>query len=302
MKLPNTYWLASAALTLIGCNSVETGFVPLYVAEPDTEVNPVTSEVECLYPGGEAEPVSFVEVDVSQFNALSLMIVAENNLQDVLITVQQNNPTETFQVSNQIQPVRFDFRWECDSTGFTAGQGPIRLPAFGADRPFCLDRRDETTGNFSGFDVVAATGAAIEPGERGVIEVRIAPPQMLTSMQDAFDIAVRADNCCRQAGSCQEASEAQPSDNSECQALQDVFDRVGGNLSANSLPDLRRWRPFVAHTSAAQGGPVPYNMRLRGRFEGLTPYGDLITSTDFVQDIGFCEGCGTSSLLQCANR
>lgn len=300
MKNSNHYLMASTALLLIGCNSVELGFVPLYAVRPEAMLDATTGLLTCDFDGGETMP--FVHIDVGSSSAYSMVVAAENNMQGGVIELQTTGVDETLVIPNQIQPLRFDYRWECDSTGFTAGQEALRLPSFGADRAFCLDKRDETTGNFSGFDIVPATGAAIEPGETGNIFVRIVPPQMMASVRDAFEIAVLADGCCREAGSCQAASMAQPEDNPKCDALQDVFDRVGGDLRANSIDHLTLWRPFVVHTTAATGVPVPYNMRLRGRFEGLTPTGDLVTSTDFVQDVGFCEGCAVPVANACLNR
>lgn len=302
-------WMTTMALLLAGCNSVDLGFVPLYAINPEVDVDDATGVIKsCTFNPG-ANPMAFIAVDVSQQAALSLYVAAENRLQTIGIPLQTDEPSELIAIPNHIQPVRFDYRWECDSDGFTAAQGPLRVPAFGADRAFCLDKRDDATRNFAGFNVVPATGASIAPETVGAIEVRIAPPQMLASIGDSFEVSVLADRCCNEAGSCNDANLALPS----CAALQAVFDRVGAKQGVEDGPNLAQWRSFVYHTSAtpnvsvnAAGGsiprPVPYNMRLRGRFEGLTATGDLITSTDWVQDIGFCEGCGTSAALFCLDQ
>lgn len=299
MKKLKNYWLAATAFTLLGCNSVELSFVPLYVVRPEATENTANNTITCDF--GTADPMPFVTINVAEQSAFTMVIRTENRLQETQLTLQQDGITEELAIPNTIQPVRFDFRWECESNGFTAGQEALRLPAFSADRAFCLDRRDETTGNFTGFDTIQASGPSILPGEEGNINIRIAPPQMISAVADAFQIAQLAESCCREAGSCELAAQGVPEDFASCQQLQGVFDGVGGDLRANSLDALTLWRPFVVHTSAVNT-PVPYNMRLRGRFEGVLPDGSLITSTDFLQDVGFCEGCAAPIANVCLDR
>lgn len=303
MMNTKTLWMTSSILLLAGCNSVDLGFVPLYAIQPEAEVDDVTKQVTgCTFDSG-GDPIPFITVDVAQQNALALMVATENRLQEIEIELSTARD-EILMIPNHIQPVRFDYRWECDSDGFTAAQGPLRVPAFGADRAFCLDKRDEATGDFSGLNVVPATGASIRPGETGSIEVRIAPPQLLASIQDSFEISSLADACCNAAGGCDQANTGVAA----CASLLSVFERVGSNQTLDDAANLAQWRSFVYHTSASPnnagslGNVVPYNMRIRGRFEGLTATGDLITSTDFVQDIGLCEGCGSRADIVCLDR
>ena len=135
MKDSRHYWMGSVALLLIGCNSVDLGFVPLCAVRPEAEIDMMTGALTCQYdPTGESMP--FVSINVAQQAAFSLIIAIENNMQQIEIETQATGFAQNISVPSSIQPLRFDFRWECDSTGFTAGQGPLRLPAFGADRPF----------------------------------------------------------------------------------------------------------------------------------------------------------------------
>lgn len=317
MKSSKNLWMMGAALTLMGCNGVDLAFVPLFAIAPEVTVDTTTNITTCVF-NPDGDPLPFIGVDVNSQAALSLMVSAENRLQEVAVTLQSGGPASDLVIPNHIQPLRFDYRWECESDGFTAGQGPLRLPAFGADRAFCFDKRDDTTGNFSGFNVVPATGASIPANSTGAIEVRIAPPQLIESIRDAFEISVLANSCCAEAGSCSDATTRDPQTDTtvpSCLLLQQVFDRVGGNLTTTDLRNLTQWRSFAAHTGAAtpisdgNGGtivlPVPYNMRLRGRFEALTATGDLITSSDFAQDVGFCANCLNNvspAVSACLNR
>jgi hypothetical protein len=303
-----SYWLGGCALLLIGCNSGDSGFNPLYALAPkatlDTSTNPPTVTCEDVSPSDPA--VLGLSVNVNTQSALTLLVVAENNDANAIVELQRADPQEQYVVSAQIQPVRFDFRWECDTTGFTANLGPLYVPAFSVNEPFCLDSRDEASRTFVGFDIVPASGAAIEGESRGIIETRVVPPQLMEGISDTFKIAKEADACCDQVGGCDNLDMADPTDTTRaCGRLQNLFDAVAGQGAFNvkTLADVQRWRPFVAYTSLNGTGkvPVPYTMRLRGRFEGLTPTGDLITSTDFTQEIGFCEGCFTNAGNACLN-
>ena len=305
MNANKSYWLGSLALLLIGCNGVEVAFVPLYSVRPDVTVDPLTG-LTCAYsPTGES--MAFLAVDVARQSALSLQVVTENLNGLKSLEFQSTGPAEQLDLPNHIQPVRFDYRWECDSTGFTANLGPLYVPAFSVNEPFCLDNRDEATRGFVGFDIVPATGPAIEAGSRNLIGVRVVPPQLMEGINDTFKIAKEADACCDQVLGCDNLEMADPNDATRpCGKLQDLFDAVAGTgaLSVNTIGDVQQWRPFVAYTSLNGTGkaPVPYTMRLRGRFEGLTPTGDLVTSTDFSQEIGFCEGCATDIANACLNQ
>ena len=306
MKANKVFTTGASCLLLMGCDVADIGnLVPQYAVAPTVNTDATTGAITCEYQTGGASLLN-ISMDVFQQSALSLQVQAFNNAQDKTLVFQQE-PRQILEVPNSIQPLRFDYRWECDSTGFTADQGALYVPAFSATRPFCIDNRDDATGNFVGFDIIPATGPAILAQAEGLIETRVVTPQLSEGIRDTFELAVQADRCCTEVNGCENLDMADTTDpNTACGQLQAIFDRVAGagQFSASSIDDVTRWRPFVTYTTANGTGktPVAYNMRLRGRYEGITPAGDLVTSTEFAQDIGFCEGCVQSVSNVCLDR
>ena len=308
MKYAKNLMLGSTALMLLACNNVEIGFVPLYPVNPDVDIDPMTNVVTCSF-NTTGTVMPFIRIDVFNQSAMSLSVIAANQLQEKNIELQAAGPNETLIIPNNIQPVRFDYRWECDTPGFASDQGPLFVPAFSTSRPFCLDQRNDATRAFVGFDTVSATGRNIAPQDIGIIQTRVIPPQLADGVRDSFELAILADRCCREVGGCNAANLATAAVNdptTQCGMLQAVFNRIGGGqmLSAQQVEDVQRWRPFVAYTDANGTGnaPAAYNMRIRGRYEALTPTGALVTSTEFAQDIGFCANCPTSVANACLTR
>ncbi|MCB9646866.1 MAG: hypothetical protein H6730_09770 [Deltaproteobacteria bacterium] len=299
-----SYMVGGFALLLIGCNGGESNFIPLWATVPGYSLDEATGLVTC---DGELseEQMLGISVDVSIQSSLTLYVLAENRAMDQEVILGNGGQ---YTPSNQITPLRFDFHWECDSTGFTADLGPLYVPAFSATQPFCLDKRgDAEDQDFKGADTISASGPAIIPSERGHIEVQVVPSQLIEGIYDTFEFAKQADLCCDQAGGCQEVGSASVDASTECGKLQALFDTVAGEnaFSANTIADVQRWRPFLAYTSVFTNStgkrPSQYAMRLRGRFEGMTPSGDLITSSEYATDIGFCEGCVFNAASLCLN-
>jgi hypothetical protein len=273
----------------IGCNTVETGLVPLNAIAPEAELDPLTGAVTCNYKT-DGETLLSPRVDVQSFQGLTLRVRARNTLTEQENTLDRNNPGSLRRVPNSLNPLRFDFVWECESGGFT-NQTALIVPAFAFDRPFCLDNRDDTTGDFVGFDVVSASGPAIDPDAEGLIEFRPITYQLVKGIESSFIMASQAENCCNaSANGC-----AQPDRGiGDCSGLEANFNALTpGRFSLDNPQDLQRWRAFAPHYNT---GPInfltpSYVMRMRGRFEAVSSTGDLVTSTSFQQDMGFCGGC-----------
>ena len=282
--------LGACVLSLAACNNVDVGLVPLYVPAPELMDGACTFD-----PTG--EQLLFIRTDVSQNRALSLQVAAENILDPIEVVIQQDGPMEVFRSPNRIEPRRFDYRWECDSSGFT-NHGPLVLPAFDPSRPFCIDDRDETTRDFVGFDVIPASGNAIGPGDTGLIQIRPVTPQLSDAVLEVFQIAQLADQCC-DTGNCSQPESGVDPNQGACRQVQDLFNLTDptGSLNVQRSADLLRFAPVSIYAANSRTGiaPVPFNMRLAGRFEGIKPEGDLVTSTLYEEEIGFCIGCAFST-------
>ena len=284
--LLRTLLLVAFVGSLAACNNVDVGLVPRFVPAPEQEMGVCTFDPE-------GEQLVFIRADVSQTRALSLQVAADNILDQNETLIQQNDPMVVFRSPNNIQPVRFDYRWECDASGFT-NHGPLVLPAFDPTRPFCLDDRDEATRDFVGFDVIPAGGGSIAPGETGLIEIRPVTPQLADAMFEVFQIAQLADDCC-DTGDCSQPESGVDPTQGTCAQVQALFDLTDptGSLNVRNSADLLRFAPFSIYAENNRIGiqPVPLNLRAAGRFEGIRPTGDLVTSTLWQQEIGFCVGC-----------
>ena len=293
-------------LALTACNNNEFAYVATYVANPESDGETPPS---CTFDPG-ADATVTINLDVARSSSLDLVAGVRNNLKEVDIAVDQmsTNAADRIKIPRAITPLRFDFRWECESTGFTGGIGPIILPAFSGDltQPFCLDNRDDVTGDFVGFDVVPASGPPVDPGGTGFVKFTPVPPQLGRAFREFFEVAIQSEACCDELklanGDCDDLSGASEAPGTACGDLQGVFDTFAGpsQLSARQVNDVQRFRPFIAYTSRSpDGGGGAYPMRLSGFFEGVLPSGELITSTQFNQEVGICSGsCVVPSNIQ----
>ncbi len=281
-------------LLAVGCNNVEVGLLVEEVPVPnfDEEAN------TCEFAPGEVDFA--LTFDSQNMTGMTIWTEVTNVLSGGGVVINEMDPGIDLVFPNSVTPLRFDFRWECDSFGFTAGQGPLFLPAFSVTNPFCLDTRDDANGDFAGFDVVAATGPPVAPEGTAIWKFTPIPVRLGTALDDAFRLAQLSDACCRDVGGCANAGTTASDD---CNALQDAFDAVAGPgvYSITNEADLNIWRPYFDYTFAgtqARGDPatVPFPLRLRGVYEGITSRGSLITSAEFVRSIGICQGGDIANL------
>ena len=114
-------------LALTACNNNEFAYVATYVANPESDGETPPS---CTFDPG-ADATVTINLDVARSSSLDLVAGVRNNLEEVDIAVDQmsTNAADRIKIPRAITPLRFDFRWECESTGFTGGIGPIILPA-----------------------------------------------------------------------------------------------------------------------------------------------------------------------------
>lgn len=272
-----------AVIPFLGCESSETSLVVQGVVPGELDM----TTGGCTWDPETDVYLARVSIDVAQQLTLLLQLQVENTLTPGTVEIDEE-PNDVWVYSESITPLRFDYRWECDTIGFSADLGPMYLPQFSVNQPFCLDNRDETTGNFVGFDVIPATGASIEPGATGLAEVRMVPAQLGIAVNDMFALAELAQGCCDSTDGC---AGVESGANNACNMLSAFFNDVG--ILQNQTEAARRYRPFslfdgnTPPTNVA-GMPTPfYSMRVRGVLEGVTGSGDLVTSNEWAQDIAF---------------
>ena len=300
-------WVAgwALALGLIGCNNVSTSVLVQGIASPESGDEP-DDEGGCTYASDgdeyllstvmntfgpirdetdEDDGVSDTRRDVRQTHRLVARVLSTMSPTP---TVIESNPSRELVPPNQLSPIRFDFRWECDSSGFAPNQGPFILPQFSLTQPFCLTDREDTE-DFVGFDVVSATGQSVDPGEQGIVSFEVIPQPLGQAFDELFQLAFLSEQCCTAAGGCQNAAS---SSDPNCANLANLLAGVsGGALNIGVPEDIQRWRPFSIYAPASFSGSATLPLRIRGRFEFQTAAGDTVTSTELLHDIRLCRGC-----------
>jgi hypothetical protein len=283
---------ASLGLALIACNAPDTSLLlrGAVVGERDMMTG------ACMFDPEGGENLLGIRLDVETQLSLYLLVRADNTLTPPITDID-SDPDDQLKYREDITPIRFDYRWECDSLGFASDLGPLYLPQFSTTQPFCLDNRDDTTKSFVGFDVINATGASIPAGATGGVEIRPIPAQLGLAIRDMFALAALAEGCCATAAGCEGV---QNGANQACSDLAAYFADVG--IINNQVEEAQRYRPFSlfngnAGPAAMLGVGAPtYQLRMRGVLEGTTGSGDTITSNEYIQDIGIGFSVGGSSI------
>jgi hypothetical protein len=224
---------------------------------------------------------------------------------------------------NTVSPLRMDIRWECDSIGFRADLGPLVVPAFDFVKPFCLDKRSQTTSTFVGLDVIPASGDTIPPGDNwGMVDITPIPYELGQALDELFTVAAYADDCCRNSQDCSGTGQAgcgMAGPGVQCAAGCSccLVDKLFATLDKNQMQrtpfsqgtpqnkDLVRFAPFaefngdywVKNVETANGGTPrevgdEYQMRMRGVLEGVISDGTLVSSDQFAWEFDLCKQCG----------
>ena len=285
-------WVSAMAFGLMACDAVDSAVIQRGVAEgPGVGAAPGSA---CLFKAGGNSVVGIV-LDTAVSYRLSLPISVSNTL----AIVDRNFGGANFAIEeaapNQITPLRYEVRWECDATGFASDLGALIVPTFNPKAPFCLNARADTSSDFIGFDFVPVEGGLIDPSSDGVVVARVVPYQLGQAFADTFRVATLADDCCRNSPGCDGQSQTQ-----SCRDLADVFNaldpRKDFNLSVPSQtagqasPDLARYRGFSVYDGTYMIGVstenlnsalgATYPLRVRGVLEVATTDGYTLQSNE----------------------
>ncbi len=291
--------ILAGAIPFMGCDAPDSSLVIEGVIPPMTMKDQMTGAVTCAW--DPSSMVSFADptLDVAAQLTLFLVLKVRNTLQPAEVEID-TMPDNVITYSEAVSPLRFDYRWECDTIGFGSDLGALFLPQFSVNQPFCLDSRDETGGDFVGFDVIPATGGAIPAGGTGSVEIRPIPAPLGIAIYDMFTLASLAQACCASTDGC---AGVENGSNQQCIQLQSLFQDVG--ILQNQTEAAQRYRPFAlfdggSPPTAGTNLPTPtYPLRMRGVLEGVTSSGDTVTSNEWAQDIGIGRNLGGQAL--CTN-
>lgn len=297
MRLKNSAALSIAfgALALAACEDVDSTLTVLGAAASE-------EDNVCVFdPEGE-DYLLDIHFDAARNDSLALALRVQNNLQGGLIDLGGNAVGEdNLTIPAAVTPIRMDFRFECDTNGFSDELGALFVPQFSTDKPFCLQKDAR---EFQGFDVVQASGKAISPNnEIGIAFVRPITVQLARAFGEVFLLAGLAEDCCQSIpGGCTEDNlrNVPTTGNDACGELQDVFETIApSKLSVNEIDDVQKFRPYSLFdwsNAVPPGRPpatigVSYPMRLRGVLEGVTGDGSIVSSTEYYETVNICANC-----------
>jgi hypothetical protein len=178
-----------------------------------------------------------------------------------------------------------DFRFECDVIGFSGPVGPIFVPTFSINQPFCLDTRDEST-DFVGFDVIALSGVPLSPGETGVIWAEIIPSHLGRGLEAMADLALLAVPC----------RDADHVD--DCRPFEEAYAEVGGLTNIGDA--AQRYAAYApmdgSYRLEEQVDPPTLSsgvrMQVRGLLRGEDNRHDGIFSNELIHIVEICRNCG----------
>lgn len=274
--------IAAAALPFLACNNIEIALIPNTLTQPQF-MPAMTGQIggTCTVAAGDPE-MALPTVHLNNDSRFVGFVTTANGLASIDTNVAMQAALD-FDLPNEVIPLRFDYRWECEDSAFGLGRGPLVLPEFNATLPFCFDERQEGS-EFVGFDVTSATGPSIAPGEEAIVSIEIVSPVLADSMAGTFQLASDVEACCRSPGvRCDNPDSGADRTTGPCQVAQAQFDRLAPDtFDVGSSEDLNRFR-VLADIAPSQ----PYRMRFNGRIEGVTSDGDLVTSTLFARMINF---------------
>lgn len=289
--------LLLAGLFLTGCNNVGTSLLILGVAAPENPTECTFASDSEVYRGVtvlNTDPQPLTPNNIPQRH-LRLVARYENLMIDEPRTVS-SAPQDQFTQPTDVKPLRFDFRWECESNGFT-NIDSFLMPYFRPRSPFCVNERVDS-GDAVGFDSVAATGQTTAAGEEpGLISFTPVPVQLGEAFDTAYRLGGLANSCCDEfGGDCTRLDALSENDAlpGACEELQATFDVMGGDYSARVSSDVRAWQAYAIYNGAprieALGAAFP--MRIVGQFEFVTGSGRTVVSSDLAHIIETCRGCG----------
>lgn len=290
---------AGMALVIAGCSNVDTSMTVLGAAAPD-------DSCEFEVDGDEYATNFFFDAVNAETFALTLRV--RNDLQGQTINLGSADLMDNYTIPAEITPLRMDFRFECDTNGFSDELGPLYVPQFSTDDSFC---QQKDVRRFQGFDVVPAAGATIPPnGGIGLVLVKPITTQLAHAFGETLDLAVTADRCCNSflSGGCNDENlrDVTSNDNTPCGQLQRDFEKVAkDSLSATRSDDIERFRPYAVfdwvYSNIRQGSQPPdgrgpgYPLRLRGVLEGVTGDGSIVSSTEYWEIVNLCANCNNGS-------
>lgn len=285
------------ALLVLGCETNETAMTITHVILPEVDMTTGACKL------GDVQHADPLNLDTGATLALAIPFAVLNNLSARDSDFSPNDVEANVRTSADITPLRFDARFECDTSAYSGARASgLILPRIDPQTSFCTDRRADSAASSANSDVLTAYGPAIKPSESGSAVVRF-PHELGYAIDELFDIARLADDCCRNTPNCGGSGGYKA-----CADLQDIFTSIDGSGSLVAQgsptevnPTLQRFADYAVYDGGyiqnvdarfrGKSSPV-FSMYMRGALQGVTGYGETLSSNDYSVQIDVCRNCG----------
>jgi hypothetical protein len=292
----------AAALALAGtlgaCDASNQTVQALGIPAPEEEMN------RCTFSATPDFYLANVSLDTAASFGLEAPILVANRT--VAPQLNVGDPQTITQNVLTWQALRFVTQWQCDVTNNTNSAGPLFLPAFDTQVPFCLSDRS-TFGDIIGQDVVGATGPAIGPAERGFASTTLVPTELGSAIDQLFELARQTDRCADAVTGVTPGVNCANATCMQCDEMKAAFTQLGLNAVVQGnepTGDMVKYQPFALFDGSYITGKVNspfqdvlnnspyYTMRLTGVLQGRLSTGADMETNEISLSVDFCRSCG----------
>lgn len=295
--------IAGAALalvsTLLGCSASNQTVQALGIPAPEFEMG------TCTFDAASDVFLSGLALDTATSFGLEARIAVVNRTVSPLLNV--GDPQIIASNVLTWQPLRFITQWQCDVTNNTNSAGPLFLPSFDVQVPFCLSDRSDF-GDIIGQDVVGATGTSIAPTQRGLAKTTIVPTELGSAIDQLFELGQQTDRCADAVTGVTPNVSCANAGCMQCEEMKAAFAQLGLNAVVQGnepTSDMIRYQPFALFAgdyitgkpnspfrSVINNSPF-YTMRLSGVLQGRLSTGAEVDTNEISIAVDFCRSCGT---------
>lgn len=298
-------YIMTLALVAAGCDTNQTSLTITHVIFPTQDM--MTGV--CTFDSSAAPKAGPLVLDTAASLSLQVPLSVTNNLAPRSVDFSPTEDVEApVNTAAEITPLRFAARFECDTSAYSGARASgLILPRIDPQVSFCVDARSDASASTANSDILPAYGAAIKPGTAGTAMVRAIPHELGYAIDELWEFARTADECCRNSPGCSGAG-----GHPKCLRLQELFagvDSTGSLVAIGSAgtanPTLQEYASYAPYDGqyiagldshyANRSTPV-FSMYLRGVLQGLTGYGEIEESNDYSVQIEVCSNCGITPL------
>lgn len=291
-----------AALALVGtltaCDASDQTVQAIGIPAPNIQMG------QCTFSAQPDFFLSNVALDTAASFGIEAPILVANR--SVAVPINVGDPQIITQNVLTWQALRFVTQWQCDVTNNTNSAGPLFLPSFDTQVPFCLSDRS-TFGDIIGQDVVGATGPAIGPAERGFASTTIVPTELGSAIDQLFELARHTDRCADAVTGVTPNVNCANATCTQCDEMKAAFTQLGLNAIVQGnepTADMVKYQPFALFDGSYITGKVNspfqdvvnnspyYTMRLTGVLQGRLSTGADLETNEISLSVDFCRSCG----------